>query len=335
MTDQLTYIFTYQCPTTHDSIFWYTGRMRHAAKMLRLKIHAHNTIFAGALFISGSPEQAGLTNEYGLVPPEPKLTVDIGKAGFSSLVEVKKHILNSIDTAAATARRNGEKEPKVICQSLADIYIDDEGYPFDRRPPTCCRDWDMDKDEIVTIIGFNSHVGMVPGPHTDKIPPTIPGHIGWWLSYDTQEEPPRSHYSFALYNNNPDGQLDDVLKMTPLQKMALVVQGGAYNDFRAGKTPNKLLSGIALVIANIAFTWTGKLAALAVFGLVFYAIYSRGRRTKTKKTVVEINVEHDIEKSCPEAVADSIAAVPRAVADTVKKARDEIERQQRSATKAD
>lgn len=341
LTDQLTYIFTYQCPTTHDSIFWYTGRMRRAAKLLRLKIHAHNTIFAGALFISGSPDQAGLTKSAGLVPPQPKLTVDIKKAGFESLHDVKKHIYNSLDIAAATARSKGEKEPFVVCQSLPDIVVDQEGYPYDRRPPTCCRDWEMEKDEIVTIIGFNTHVGMLPGPHADKIPPTIPGHIGWWLSYDTEEEPPRSHYSFALYNNNPDGQLDDALKMTPLQKMALVVQGGVYNDFRPGKTPHAFLSSLGLMVVNVAFTWTGKLVALTLFGLIFYAVYSRSRRNKAKKTVVEIDVpthqpvQNDIEKSCPEAVVDSVVAVPRAVADQVKKARDEIERQQRIATKAD
>ena len=45
--------------------------------------------------------------------------------------------------------------------------------------------------------------------------------------------------------------------------------------------------------------------------------------------------QNDIEKSCPEAVAESIASVPKAVASTMKAARDEMERQQRVNTKAD
>ena len=29
----------------YDAIFWYTGRMQSKGDLLRMKIHAHNTIF--------------------------------------------------------------------------------------------------------------------------------------------------------------------------------------------------------------------------------------------------------------------------------------------------
>ncbi len=41
--DQNSYIFTYQSPTDHDSIFWYSGRMPYTGELLRNKLHGNKS----------------------------------------------------------------------------------------------------------------------------------------------------------------------------------------------------------------------------------------------------------------------------------------------------
>ena len=98
--DQKPYIFTYQAPTDHDSLFWYSGRMPYDGKMLRNKGHIHNKITKEALFFAASPNEIGLIND--LVPKQPYLTVDINKAGYNSLDALKSQLLKNVESAGKT-----------------------------------------------------------------------------------------------------------------------------------------------------------------------------------------------------------------------------------------
>jgi hypothetical protein len=108
-----------------------------------------------------------------------------------------------------------------------------DGYKYDRREPTCCVPWTFTKGEIFTVVGFNKIVteksaGLHQGNHP-SIPATFPGHIGWWISFDTHEVPERSHYSLIQYTNNPDVQFQDFTSMHEDRIMFMLNGGTAFD----------------------------------------------------------------------------------------------------------
>jgi hypothetical protein len=252
--------FVSQSPTDAESIFWYTGRMHHSGTMLRLKQHAHNIIFRESIFFAASPEQLGLTKANKLVPDFPYQVVRTKEAGFESNVELKKFILdtlkasqerfqaeaiytgrrslrafdstNTTATKRATSTAQPESGPRAICHAIESTETVD-GYKYDRREPTCCVPWTFEKGEIFTVVGFNKVVrekgaGAYQGDHP-YIPPTYPGHIGWWISFDTHEVPEVSHYSLVQYTNNPDLQFENFGAMRE-DRLMFVINGGTAFD---------------------------------------------------------------------------------------------------------
>jgi hypothetical protein len=181
--NQNSYIFTYQCPTDHDSLFWYSGRMPYSGEMLRNKFHAHNKIFKEALFFAASPEELGLTRENGLLPVQPFLTVDVKGTEFGTLEGVKQFVLKQLDKAGEQFdARNGvggagkidystqfsRERPRAICQGVSTLEKV-EGYFYDRKEDTCCRPWHIEKGDVFTVLGFNKKLQYAPGPHADQV----------------------------------------------------------------------------------------------------------------------------------------------------------------------
>lgn len=82
-----------------------------------------------------------------------------------------------------------------------------DGFDWDRKEPTCCVPWDFVEGQVFTVLAFNSPI-KGSSPTSPKPPLTYPGHIGYWLSYDTLENPERSHYSIIQYTNSPEHQFD-------------------------------------------------------------------------------------------------------------------------------
>jgi hypothetical protein len=141
------------------------------------------------------------------------------------------------------ARRNGSAEssansytedsgPRAICHAIESTETVD-GFKYDRREPTCCVPWTFAKGDIFTVVGFNKVVTEKgAGPHQGAhpfIPPTYPGHIGWWISFDTHEVPEKSHYSLVQYTNNPDVQFQDFASMHEDLLMFMINGGTSYD----------------------------------------------------------------------------------------------------------
>ncbi len=234
--NQNNYIFTFQCPTDHDSIFWYSGRMPYTGDMLRNKLHgklphallfhsyyyyyftAHNKIFKEAIFFAAAPDELGLTAASGLFPSRPYLTVDIQQAGFADLSAVKLKIMDSLvaaqsvfdgkvsrgETVSDTDGTTSRTRPAAICHGTGQL-AEVEGYFYDRREPICCVPWHVTAGDIFTVVGFNRKLEYKMGPHTDVIPATFPGHIGFWISTASEEDAPTSRFSIGQYNQNPNG----------------------------------------------------------------------------------------------------------------------------------
>lgn len=122
--------------------------------------------------------------------------------------------------------------PRAICHAIESTELV-EGYRYDRREPTCCVPWEFTQGDIFTVVGFNKIVtekgtGAHQGDHP-FIPATIPGHIGWWLSFDTHEVPEKSHFSLIQYTNNPDVQYQDFTNMHE-DRIMFMLNGGTSFD---------------------------------------------------------------------------------------------------------
>ena len=112
----------------------------------------------------------------------------------------------------------------------------------------------------LTLVGLYS-------PNKEDVPDTLPGHFGWWMTYDELERPlydtyydpsedgksstlsnmdraskvskvPRnkevemSHWGIAIFNHLVDGSLTNPKSMTGYQKISIFVKGHTSADFQ-------------------------------------------------------------------------------------------------------
>lgn len=307
---QSTYIFTFQSPTDQESIFWYTGRMHHAGKMLRNKQHAHNSIFTESIFVDATPEELGLTTENNLFPIRPYKPLKTKNTGFDSNADIKKFVLGQLkrqqkryllsdgdsvgsnssrkmlSTYNKYAKRNGP--PRVICHSVLSMERID-GYDWDRKEPTCCVPWDFNEGQIFTVLAFNSKYKSVL-PNTKKVPPTFPGHVGYWISFDTRETPEKSHYSIIQYTNSPEHQFDgEDLKAGNL-RLKFYLYGG---------TPDmdswSLRLGSEFLLFYIKHIILGSVSIVVVIAAIVFTVRSNQARRRTSLCNIQLSApEHEL-----------------------------------------
>ena len=142
-----------------------------------------------------------------------------------------------------------------------------------QQVPTCCQELLFSKGDIFTTLAFHRKVTeMSLGPHQadhPSIPPTLPGHVGWWFSYDTAESPvPQSHFSIVQYSNNPDSQFEDIKH---LDDGAVKLNVG----FNRGVTGSNEISSASFLLAVLIMTFA-KHFVLSSVGVV--ALVIGGRR---------------------------------------------------------
>ena len=171
------------------------------------------------------------------------------------LMKLQAGILSDrLDTCGYPSPPCVELRPRIICQAHGVLKVVD-GIGYDRREPTCCEPWTYASGQVFTVVGFNKHKGYPVGQHEpdiDQLPDFLPGHIGWWLSYDEHQRPvydtyhepsidgrplqlsadelrhhyvPRaqeeelSHWGISVYNHDIDGSLTNPKSMTGYQKV--------------------------------------------------------------------------------------------------------------------
>lgn len=299
MTRQSSYIFTYQAPTDAESFFWYTGHMHHTGKLLRNKQHAHNVIFDEAIFFAATPQQLGLTVENNLMPPRQYDIIKTKKAGFDSNVKLKEFVLNNLKKSQeAYDKKNNEKNkmlrqamqvdgfehlnqsearllkasannaPRPICQSITAMEMVD-GRWYDRKEPICCQEWEFHEGDIFTVLAFHKKVN--PDTFADsehkELPPTFPGHVGFWLSYDTQETPEKSHFSIIQYTHDSRNQFENMVKMSMEHKLSTNFYGGTITDqtsliWRIATVISLIVKNISLITIIVAVLVLGKVAIM-------------------------------------------------------------------------
>ena len=77
-------------------MFWYTGRLKDAGKLLRMKLHAHNSLFDEALFFAATPSQLGLSIENGFEKQLPFQPLRPDSVGVSDNHALKIFILDTL-----------------------------------------------------------------------------------------------------------------------------------------------------------------------------------------------------------------------------------------------
>jgi hypothetical protein len=287
---QKSLLITFPSSTTHETMFWYTGRLKEAGKLLRMKIHAHNSLFDQALFFAATPAQLGLTKENGFEKQMPFVPLRPESVGFVDNAELKSFILDNLHVSQQTFEQQSssthaaakhlcgypyssciKSAPQLICQSHTAVEEIDS-FVYDRRQPTCCIPWEWDSGQPFTVVGLNKHMGYPVGPHNpnkEDIPDFLPGHVGYWMSYDSKESPEQSHWGYSLYNHYQDGGLENPHCMQLYQKVAMMLNKYSsphFNDWT--KTPN----AIPAIILSFMVTWpwvTGFVLLAIIF--VFYA----------------------------------------------------------------
>mmetsp|Transcript_2663 Transcript_2663/g.3992 ORF Transcript_2663/g.3992 Transcript_2663/m.3992 type:complete len:665 (-) Transcript_2663:132-2126(-) len=318
---QNSYIFTFQAPTDHDNLFWYTGRMPFSGQMLRNKFHAHNKIFKESIFFAASPAELGLTRENKLVPDKPYHTVDIRDGGFNSLDEVKQFIMDNLDASAkAFDTLHGEGyytsvvdmdndkssrlRPRAVCHGVSKLE-EVEGYFYDRREPTCCAPWDIERGDIFTVVGFNKKLQHAMGPHTDIKPATFPGHVGWWLSTTNEEEKPISRFGLGMFTQEPNGYLYDIKRMSPYQRLGYQLNGGTISHHNVFFHDQFLGSAILLTLLSHPIVFL--ILILMLVGILIHRCL--------KNYVIRV-----LKKRSPNSSSDDSCPDPEAVIHSVAKA---------------
>ena len=311
---QKSFLFTFPTPTTHESMFWYTGRMKWGGSLLRMKIHAHNSIFQESIFFAASPEQLGLTELNGFVLGTPHLTVNPTDIGFDNNAALKRFLLMNLkrsqevfdagtaDSSSASSyvrKVDGpcgfprapckETRPAVVCQVYGRVEVID-GFSYDRRSATSCDPWTWPSGQVFTVIGFSKHRGYPLGPHLpslSSVSKELPGHVGYWLSYDSLESPQQSHWSYSMYTHDPDGEQENVLAMAGYQKIAILLNGHTsphYNDWT--KTPHAVVAMVIYdILTHAVLTLVVVLVLSALAGRQLYKMYiNMSAEAKHKKS---------------------------------------------------
>ena len=171
----------------------------------------------------------------------------------------------------AYAKRHGP--PKVVCQSVLSMERI-EGYDWDRKEPTCCVPWEFNDGQVFTVLAFNSKFKSSL-PNTRVIPPTFPGHIGYWLSYDTMETPEKSHFSIIQYTDSPEHQFDAEDLKAGNVRMKIYLYGGTPHEeiWLLGFSSTLLLFYLKHIIFGTAALIL--LFVTAIFAIRKHQAYSR------------------------------------------------------------
>lgn len=305
---QSTYIFTFQSPTDQESIFWYTGRMHHAGKMLRNKQHAHNSIFTESIFVDATPEELGLTEGNHLFPSKPYKPIKTKETGFASNAEIKKFVLDQLkqrqeryllsetnnssrslsNTYNKYAKRNGP--PRVICHSVVSMERVD-GYDWDRKEPTCCVPWEFNDGQVFTVLAFNSKFKSSL-PNVAVPPRTFPGHIGYWLSFDTRETPEKSHFSIIQYTDSPEHQFTAEDLKNGNVRLKIYLYGGTPG---MGENMWTLRLGSTVLLMYLRHIILGSIALVVIVAVIVVKVRSLQAKRRTSLCNVQLSApEHEL-----------------------------------------
>lgn len=228
--------------------------MFDTGKLLRGKMHSHNTVFEEAFLFSGSPAQLGIGKSKFRPTSKAYEVVPTTQSGFKSNEELKDYILREYNNSLQS---NNPKKPRLICHGKAGTQFVD-GYIYDTRNPTHCDEWEFKKGEQFTVIGFNHKTDLPPGPHMpDRVPKYIPGHIAWWISSEL-ENSHESKYTYGFYSQDPEITFGHTYGEHPwgglVNAIAINVNKGMPTAVQFSNIVHTLVIGAGIIFLSVTAT---------------------------------------------------------------------------------
>jgi hypothetical protein len=320
---QLSFHLTYETPTQSESLFWYTGHMTRAGSLLRMKVQTSSSSSAEtssslvlldeAMFFAATPEELGLFEHHGFTRSPPSLVVSPGEVGFKDLARVREYVFSSLQTSQqrerdkARAMANLEDEddqeeriPRLICHSLSPDLTNTSLNKHSLL--TSCDEWTWRRGRVFTVVAlWHGRGNLAP-----DLPPTLPGQVNYWLSYDatsgTTPAGSQSHWEYSLHNRYPEGGLNDALHVRGYQKIAEGLNGYTSPHFHDWtRTPHALVGYVILKALQHFFLTIFLLLFALGYGLwLMYKMWRRMSREtmRQKEKTDEESVEGEV--SCPE-----------------------------------
>jgi len=166
-------------------------------------LHAHSRGFNSGFLFAATHQDLGLQDARFLpvyvktIPGEDlNYGVAMKAAGFESQAQFEDYLFRNLNKASlaydricagpGSNRSNplcSRSRPGLICQGWkGDEEVD--GWVFDRRPPTCCKDWSFVKDEPYVAVGIFEWDGRPTYPiGTTTFPSPYPQHLSWMMRY--------------------------------------------------------------------------------------------------------------------------------------------------------
>lgn len=189
---QLDTLLAFQVPSAEDTIYWYTKLMPHSGKMVRNKLHSHNLGYNRSFFFHATPQQLGLdtdnlrlgyeVNDYFKRSPN---TITLKDSGFKDFQSLEAYLFQNLKAAQNDTT---QVRPSLVCESWGAREeqwdpATGKNYLYDRRAPVCCKPWQFEKHDVVTVVGFINKITRPLGPHApNTIPPKTDMHIHWVMS---------------------------------------------------------------------------------------------------------------------------------------------------------
>ena len=252
--DQSTMVQTFLTPTAYDNLYWYTGYMPNSGKLLRGKMHTHNTVFEESYLFSGSPAQLGFGSSKFRPKSKAYEVVPTVQTGFRNNEELKAYVLEQYNNSLQS---NDKNKPRLICQGKAGTQRLD-GYIYDRRNPTHCDEWEFKEGEQFTVVSFNHKTDLPPGPHMpDRVPKYIPGHVGWYI-HSEHEGSHESKYTYGFYSQDPEVTFGHTYGEHPwgglVNSIAILSNKGMPTAVQFSNIVHMLILGAGIVVLSVTAT---------------------------------------------------------------------------------
>lgn len=213
--DQRTDVWVFPVKTDVPQLYWYTGLMKIDGRMVRNKLHSHNTMFRNAFWFNARPEDLGLDDPKFQVGWDAWKPLSLDGVGLSAGA-VTRLLLSKLEESSArydiecpggfgSCKRS---RPHIVCESwVQNVKVGDpisgKRFSYDRRAPACCRPWNFSKGDAYTVVAFIAPLRSPLGPWSpNKIPSVANMHVHWLMTFSTPDD--ESHYAQTINSQRPD-----------------------------------------------------------------------------------------------------------------------------------
>ncbi|EGB03132.1 hypothetical protein AURANDRAFT_68273 [Aureococcus anophagefferens] len=201
--NQQTYVNTFPAPIDFDSFAWGNMKMPFNGELVRNKIHSHMTSFYKMVMVVGDVSR---------IIPESTLRPSAFVADISPSWRFSTTARNVADYGHSSSQAMfqsyygtilDEEKLDLICVSESDL-AEVDGYIYDRKPITRCKNWVFNQGDDVFTLGwmvkktFKFSVGEPDNFDGTIISRTVPQHLANFLQFVSHDRDSRITLCFGI-----------------------------------------------------------------------------------------------------------------------------------------